>query len=187
MPLHTTTRVLDAWGAEVNGAHNGHNVHLWAFGGLTQQKWVFEAAGRYRSVTGFPPNCMGYALFKTAEVKVDKILGATTTEAYRQNVINCIQNQGYSCRSLNSHTDTIQINEYRVAYRQHQNNTGGHIVMQLSDGSWAGKNHDDISRHFTGNINPSTHKQMWYHIYDNLGRPKESTYTTNVIYFAVKR
>ena len=53
-----------------------------------------------------------------------------------------------------------------------------HVIYQLSDGTWAGKNHTSPSQHF-GDGDPSTSPEMWS---NDAYSPEAGT-----IYFAIRR
>ena len=93
----------------------------------------------------------------------------------------------FECRSIDSYNTPIDANEYRVAFRIGTDKDGDgtpdscHWIMQLSDGSWAGKAGSTKSYHFTeSNIDPHTYPgaNMWADIYPASG---------GTIYFAVTR
>ena len=72
-------------------------------------------------------------------------------------------------------------NEYRVAVRAPNDwdqKIYYHMIYQLSDGTWAGKDDQSLSKHF-GNGNPSISPEMW----ENDAYPASA----GTIYFAVER
>ena len=65
-------------------------------------------------------------------------------------------------RPLRNCVDPVQNNEYRVAVRVPNGINGWnfHVIYQLSDGSWAGKNHNYASK-LLGWGDPSSAPGMW--------------------------
>ena len=193
-------RVMGMYQKNDSIGYNGTTLYadMSNFFGDGSQKWTFEKpstygnGGSYKSVTGPATNCMGFALFTGG------ILGpacpipnktTVTTEDFIDRVVEFGLSVGpsCSCRHISSQTAAITDQEYRIAFRGKQTNDGAfHVVRQLKDGTWAGKNGTDISRHFVGDdANPSKlDGPMWYNVY--LGSiPWKTDYTTNVAYFAM--
>ena len=153
--------------------------------------------GGYRNVTGWPPNCMGYVLNIKANLGPVPINGVNTSVGYKQNVKECIENQGFDCRPIDAYNSPINANEFRVAFKaEYENVVNGiskfHIIMQLSDGTWAGKNHDDPSVHYTAkNLNPdgnsSREKAIWYNVPNLYGVYFRSFLASDTLFFAVQK
>ena len=140
--------------------------------------------GSYRQVDYFPPNCIGYALFETRNITITNINNHTShnSEYYSDMLQEIISDYVTSCRRIASYTSSIASNEYRLAARIPNLYGDGtyryHVIYQLSDGTWAGKDHSGVSQHF-GNKNPSTSPEMWS---DDAYHPYSGT-----IYFAVRK
>ena len=137
------------------------------------------------------PNCLGYILFRTEDIHLISDLTSIVSSDYETDIKKYIENNTYTgksfvCRPIASYNTAIYDNEYRIAFRigvgdDGKTANGYHFIMQLSDGTWAGKNDTLKSYHFTGsNINPRTHKNvlMWNSkVPENVG----------TIFFAVER
>ena len=202
--IHSREYRDGAYSIEIDNASTAAGAKVkkfgWQGGAYKTQFWVFENIAdpstygcglTYRSVTGYPPNCMAYTLGKSTSISISGISGKNASEDYIDAVIAKIKSQGFGCRSISSYDSTINRNEYRVAFRWHQKGDGFHIVMQLSDGTWAGKNYTEPSIHFkTGNPSEKKH-EMWWDVYttdkNDKNIFKSTSYTTNVVYFAVEK
>lgn len=138
--------------------------------------------GAYRQVNTSTPNCFGYAMF-VDEVNINKLFWPSShkSEDFSDKFAGAINGTGKTCRRISSFTSPIESNEYRVAIRV-PNLLDGihqyHVIYQLSDGTWAGKDDKAPSQHF-GYDNPSTTGVMWS---NDAYSPSAGT-----IYFAVKR
>jgi|GEM_PF-3607450 len=196
MPAISKTRSLDIYyGSDTTMTFNGRafpkrygiDVQLYDYGGGNNQKWVFEKVnygngGAYRSKGyGVPPNCFGYAMFADSESGgVSFYLWDTShkTEDYSDRFKSAIEKYAVSCHRISDDTASIAANEYRVAVRApRENGYNYHVIYQLSDGSWAGKDYDDKSESL-GWGNPSTSPGIW----------SDGYYAScGTIYFAVRR
>lgn len=183
-PAYSSARVLDV---ESASTANSAPVQIWTWTGEPQMKWLFQEVefgngGEYRQVNSGDPNCFGYALFLNQAVnpKLSSI-DSHTTEDFSDRFAAIINMYAVSCRRIASHTAPINSNEYRMAVRA-PNGLDGihnyHVIYQLSDGTWAGKDATAPSKHF-GRTNPSTTPAMWS---NNAYSPSAGT-----IYFAVRR
>ena len=107
------------------------------------------------------------------------------TEYYSARFKSKIEQYAVSCRRIDSDTAPIESYEYRMAIRAPNGHQYGgykyyfHVIYQLSDGSWAGKNATANSKPL-GWGNPSITPSMW----DGDNYYPESCGT---IYFAVRR
>lgn len=136
--------------------------------------------GSYRQVNSEAPNCLGYALFLNNVIGPTlPSLGSSNTELYTDNFKKVIDSYSTSCRRIASYVDDIDSNEYRLAIRAPRlPGRNYHVIYQLSDGTWAGKDDTAPSQHF-GRSNPSTTPAMWSNdLYES---------DAGTIYFAVKR
>ena len=136
--------------------------------------------GSYRQVNTQDPNCFGYALFLIYSPGLHfPTLGSSNTEIYSSYFAEAISHYSTSCRRINSYVDDINSNEYRLAIRAPRlPQRNYHVIYQLSDGTWAGKDDTANSQHF-GRGNPSIMPEMW----SNDWYPADS----GTIYFAVQR
>jgi len=185
------------------------NVIAYEYGGGTNQKWtftpiIFGDGGGFRNLGEiFPPNCFGYAVFKNQNLLMPSGSNAVlNTAAHASWIEKEIKKHVKSCRPLENYAETIQFDEYRIAVRypnheiyEYINGTVGwstykfHVIYQLSNGTWAGKNHDGPCKQFNQtyststpfkNVNPSYSSEMW----DGNSQYPESCGT---LYFAIKR
>lgn len=159
---------------DVTSASNedGAVVQIWTYyDSQPQMKWVFEeyqtgAGGEYRDVRTMEPNCFGYALFLDEEVGPNGLGWGSShnTENFREKFQVAIEQHGNTtCRSIENFRSPLEPNEYRVAVRapnKLDNIHIYHVIYQLSDGRWAGKDNIGPSQVFdTGN--PSISPEMW--------------------------
>ena len=140
--------------------------------------------GEYRYVNDDRINCFGYVLFKDKSIYPSNEINTMyshNTEDYSNIFVKEISLYT-NCRKINSYTDYISANEYRIALRvpnYYLDSTHRyHLIYQLSDGTWAGKDHINPSQHF-GRGNPSDHPEMW----SNDAYPS----ACGTVYFAVRR
>ncbi len=155
------------------------------------QQWYFESVqtgngGIYRNVDTDKPNCFGYAMFLDEDLSpIFYSWEPHETEYYSARFKSKIEQYAVSCRRIDSDTAPIESYEYRMAIRAPNGHQYGgykyyfHVIYQLSDGSWAGKNATANSKHL-GWGNPSLTLRMW----DGDNYYPESCGT---IYFAVRR
>ena len=138
------------------------------------RKWnllevTFGCGGTYRDVkAGTPPNCLGYALFMNEEFTIpidDDAIEALEEVHYTVAFTPYIEeflDYYTEYRPLANFRTPVQNSEYRIAIR-YTNGINGyifHVIYQLSDGRWAGKNDVAISRHFSWG-DPSVSPDMW--------------------------
>lgn len=151
------------------------------------EKSLFGNGGEYRQINTEKPNCFGYAMKMAENITPNRPWPSShQTEDFSDLIKETMENKaGVSCRRIESYVAHIQENEYRVAVRfpNNLNNNGYnyHLIYQLSDGTWAGKDNTSTSRHFDnlGLSNPSTSSEMWsYNAYSE---------SAGTIYFAVTR
>ena len=197
MPALSATRGLDIYHGSDPDKY-ARNIELFTYSGGSagwNQKWTFEASGGYRSVAASSPptsrpgqhqNCLGYVTFIDQDLQL-LYQPPTGNKRFPQNIDEHISAVTQTVSSLVNGTCTpiayynspIGANEYRIAYRPKSvGGAGYHFIIQLSDGTWAGKNDFMASKHF-GNGNPSTSPEMW----DNNYYPT----TWGTFYFKVKR
>ena len=139
----------------------GLEYYSYSYGGTTVN---YGCGGTYRQVNTSQPNCLGYALFLNASPNINTFLWPSShkTEDFSDKFEGAI-NAHYPCRRISSYISDISPNEYRLAVRCPNMLDGVHryhVIYQLSDGTWAGKDHTDPSRHF-GRGNPSVSSEMW--------------------------
>ena len=150
---------------------NGAVVQIWEYKGRDTMKWVFEeyqtgAGGEYRDVRTMEPNCFGYALFLDEETGPNKLAWGSShnSEDFREKFQVALAQRGNTtCRSISDFRSPLEPNEYRVAVRVPNKLDGVHIyhvIYQLSDGTWAGKDDTRPSQHFDSG-NPSISPEMW--------------------------
>lgn len=114
------------------------------------------------------------------QIKRTNAIEGQSTESYSTQIQEAIEKYAVSCRRIAAYDTPIDVNnEYRVAVRA-PNNPGRlyHVIYQLSDGTWAGKDDQGASEHFD-NGNPSISPEMW----------SDDAYpaSAGTIYFAVER
>lgn len=138
--------------------------------------------GVYRPEYSMSINCFEYALFIEGFEYPLFYFNDTShsTEYYSFRFQGAIEKYAVSCRRIAAYDTPIDVNnEYRVAVRA-PNNPGRlyHVIYQLSDGTWAGKDDQGASEHFD-NGNPSISPEMW----------SDDAYpaSAGTIYFAVER
>ena len=164
---------------------NGAIIHQYGYGGANDFWWLekveYGNGGIYRQVNSQTPNCFGYAMFVDS-VNINPIWGGShSTEDFSGKFEAAINGVAKSCRRIESFGAPISSDEYRVAIRV-PNLLDGihryHVIYQLSDGTWAGKDDTAPSKHFE-NKNPSNSPEMW----------SNDAYAASAgtIYFAVKR
>lgn len=164
------------------------NVSILAQDNLEYYSYSYETddtyygcGGEYRQVDSREPNCLGYALFLEESPSINCLWGSShDTESFSGKFEAAISYY-YDCRRIDAYDSPINVNEYRLAVRCPNGLDGVniyHVIYQLSDGTWAGKNDIYPSRHF-GRGNPSICSQMWS---DDDYAPEAGT-----IYFAVER
>ena len=149
------------------------NVHIWRHGGGREMRWVAESAGAYRSKPNSLPNCLGYSLFLNVALGLTPLGGedlaeSTLTKDHLGELQATLNAQSHiSWRKIGAYNSPIESNEYRIAFRAPRYVPwhglivyNFHVIYQLSDGTWAGKDDDDPSQHF-GSGNPSTTQSMW--------------------------
>ena len=158
-------------------AVNGLEYYSYSYGTTAN----YGCGGEYRQVNTSEPNCFGYALFLDESPSINPIWGwSHETESFSGKFQAAIE-EHYPCRQISSYISDISPNEYRLAVRCPNMLDGVHryhVIYQLSDGTWAGKDGMYPSRHF-GNENPSISPEMWS---NNAYSPEAGT-----IYFAVTR
>ena len=144
----------------------------------------YGCGGTYRQVNDYQTNCLEYALLLDTDAGIGLIttfLDPKLNSAYFiERIIGTIEhNTSFSCRNIAAYNSAIYADEYRIAARvPHKDGYNYHFIYQLSDGTWAGKNDSNPSRHF-GSGNPSVSPEMWS---NDAYSPEAGT-----IYFAVKR
>ncbi len=166
---------------------SGANVFQYQYNASGNDEWYLERAGygnggEYRQVNTATPNCFGYAMF-VDEVTINTLFWPSShqSEDFSDKFEGAINGTGKTCRRISAYDTPINPTEYRVAIRV-PNLLDGihryHVIYQLSDGTWAGKDDTAPSQHF-GNSNPSTTPAMWS---NDAYSPSAGT-----IYFAVTR
>ena len=160
----------------------GLEYYSYSYGTTTETIINYGCGGEYRQVDAEKPNCLGYALFSIEEINLNKYgwPDSHLTEDFSYKFESAIKSK-YSCRRIASYDDAISSNEYRLAVRCPNLLDGVHVyhvIYQLSDGTWAGKNFKEPSKHF-GSGNPSVSPEMWE---NNAYSPRAGT-----IYFAVAK
>ncbi len=179
-------RVMDVEGPSTADAAN---LQIWTwYPTANQMRWIFEKiqygnGGSYRQVNTSKPNCFGYALFVNEDVTPNPLFWPDShyTEDFSDKFEGAINSEAVSCRRIASYIAPIQANEYRLAVRVPNGLDGEHnyhVIYQLSDGTWAGKDSTAPSQHF-GKGNPSISPEMWS---NDAYSPSAGT-----IYFAVRR
>ena len=176
---------------EVAGASTSlsGNVRRYPWNGTNCQRWYFEEpeygnGGSYRQVNTSTPNCFGYALFSSGKIEINTLFWPNShkTVDFADRFEGAIEGAGKQCRRIDSFTSPIEPNEYRVAIRC-PNLLDGihryHVIYQLSDGTWAGKDDTRMSQHFNEFTNPDFTPSMW----SNDAYAEEA----GTIYFAVRR
>ena len=151
------------------------------------EKSLFGDGGEYRQVDTKEPNCFGYALFSPDKLNPSFSWAPSThkTEDYLDRFESVLSHNANSYRRIESFVAHIQDDEYRIAircpYNLNNNGYNYHVIYQLSDGTWAGKDDTARSKHFDylGLANPSTSSDMWS--YDAYS-PSAGT-----VYYAVRR
>ena len=132
------------------------------------QQWYFESVnigngGGYRPISTVKPNCFGYALKinQSVDLPVNPFNESHYTEDHISGIESALSDH-VNYRQLASHVDVIQNNEYRIAIRVSNGINGWifHVIYQLSDGSWARKNHTGPSKQL-GWGDPSITPRMW--------------------------
>ena len=178
----------------------GRNVVSYGYHGGTNQKWrigstQYGSGGPYRKVTTDAPNCLGYALHENGVIEGPNPGKTVTAKSYRDDyLLKFIRDnrKGISCSAISGYNSAINLGEYRMALRVHNGSATGtlsgfHVVYQLYDGSWAGKNDTWDSEHFTGaNINPDAVPRMWYMMINRLGI-KSTPMPGDTAYFKISR
>ena len=153
-----------------NGSTTDYNpADLGPYNGNDGQKWVLEKVnfgngGTYQPKgAGLPPNCMGYALKRNMEInlKINPFNNSNYTKDHVSGIESTLGDH-VNYRPLRNCVDPVQNNEYRVAVRVPNGINGWnfHVIYQLSDGSWAGKNHNYASK-LLGWGDPSSAPGMW--------------------------
>ena len=98
------------------------------------------------------------------QIKRTNAIEGQSTESYSTQIQEAIEKYAVSCRRIAAYDTPIDVdNEYRVAVRAPNDwdqKIYYHMIYQLSDGTWAGKDHQGASEHFD-NGNPSTSPEMW--------------------------
>ena len=163
----------------------GLEYYSYSYGTTTETIINYGCGGEYRQVNDFEVHCLEYALLFNEDVgialEVSPLLGPKlNSSAYIQNIIETIESKtSFTCRSIDAYDSPINSDEYRIAARvPNKNGYYYHFIYQLSDGTWAGKNASNPSRHFR-NVNPSEASAMWE---NDAYSPEAGT-----IYFAVRR
>ena len=169
LPGASTNMAMEVTGAS---SADGAEVQIWTYyDSESQMKWVFEeyqtgAGGEYRDVRTMEPNCLGYALFQDNDVTPNGwgfiATNSHKTEDYRD-LFEAVFKDYTSYRAIEDFRSPLEPNEYRVALRVPNMLDGTHryhIIYQLSDGTWAGKDNTGPSQHFDSG-NPSISPEMW--------------------------
>ncbi len=177
-------RAFDALDVYNKSTASGTQVIWYPYKGSDNERWVFEqnAGGAYRQINTEEPNCLGYALFQSEKVNPDWEFWDWNgdTEKYSGDFEDIISKY-YPCRRIAAYNTPINMNEYRIAVRSPRDFDGSnfyHVIYQLGDGTWAGKDDTSPSQHFDAD-NPSTDNSMW----SNNRYPQ----SCGTIYFAVER
>jgi hypothetical protein len=178
------TKALDVNG---NSSSSGYqkDVISYEYSGGSNQRWIFSnvsfgSGGSYRTVgAGSPasPDCMGYSLTtaKPSLAQTNVGLRLTGNSYYTNDHLNDIDaalGTHVSYRRLENYASALQSGEYRVAIRTPNGYNGWrfHIIYQLSNGTWVGKNYEYASKQFPNsysvsnpfkNVNPSNSPDMW--------------------------
>ncbi len=176
-----TTNVLDVHGNPNEPSDYKKNVISYPWANSDNQKWTFEkvnfgCGGSYRPIgAGTParPDCMGYSLTmanpSVANTNVGLALSGSSyyTEDHIQDIENGLRKY-VNCRRLENFSAPINSNEYRIAIRTPNGYNGWrfHVIYQLSDGTWVGKNYTYASKKFNQsnpfkNVNPDNSPDMW--------------------------
>lgn len=149
--------------------NSGMQTETWS--NKNSQKWFFEVApnygcaGGFRDITDTSINCMGYALFINKDITLSLPGSEHKTTFYRSQIESTLKAQvgenGY--RYIYNYQTPIEANEYRIAIRT-PNYLDGihrfHVIYQLSDGRWAGKDDQSCSHWFEPG-DPSVTGEMW--------------------------
>lgn len=146
---------------------------------------VKNSDGSYRLLS-YASN-FGYAVFEDEDIGINFGIFANShqTADNKGYFENSLRNYVTSYRQINNYQSPIETDEYRIAVRIPNGIVVGyfsyyfHVIYQLSDGTWAGKNAKAPSKHF-GNANPSITPEMW----DGDSYYPQSCGT---IYYAVKK
>jgi len=177
-PGCSMTRILGGWYSAVtelyllNDSQQYRDLQMWAL------ESTYGEGGSYRTSKSRNQNCLGYVLNKDQDLGFQQVTGATKSSDYINEIKRYMGTQGRSCESIASYTTAIPPGTFRMAFRVMPDNSAFHVIYQLDDGTWAGKNGTGgNSKHFTPNSNPSTTPAMW----DNDAYPS----SPGTIYFAV--
>ena len=161
---------------------------IWEVADTSNQQWTFEKAnahGKYYESKSGDMNCLGYCLFKYEDIGCRRIDSARVSSDYTQQMINYIKTtHKKNCYQIASYTAYVPDNMYRMAFRLGAQNGNKpidrfHVIHQLSDGRWAGKNSTAGWSKVFANTNPSTTAAMW----ENDHYPQSQ----GTIYFAVEK
>ena len=139
--------------------------------------------GEYVQLNDEIVKCFGYALkiYDGRGFRHNSSYTSHMTADYACLFQKEIEENGFTCVPIAEYNSPIDETAYRVAVRVPMCRETGkyyHIIYQLSDGTWAGKDGSSPSIQFSAD-NPSECSEMWsFDVY-----PKES----GTIYFAIKR
>ena len=138
-------------------------------GSITVQlRTEYGCGGEYQDISSYPPNCFGYAVFVEKDIGISFGLFATShlTADNKGYFENALRNYVTSYRQIDNYQSPIETDEYRIAVRIPNGIVVGnelsyfHVIYQLSNGQWAGKDYKEPSDRFD-NENPSITPKMW--------------------------
>lgn len=170
-PACSGTRAMYVEGTDTSTG-DAIGMRTWHHGAWRMQwymdKAIYGCGGAYRQVDTTVPNCFGYAMLHDDKVEFHAHNNSTQANLFYFNkTLLEIAEQGVisGYRRIDDYLSPIDIDEYRIAVRMpgaHNEEAAGnyHVIYQLSDGTWAGKNGEARSKHF-GMGDPSSTPAMW--------------------------
>lgn len=181
----SNTRVIDVQDTVNKDGKNGLNYLTRAWNGWAGQRWAFEidpnygCGGKYKQENNPNVNCFEYALFLgNKETGISLHGSSNRTEAYINDIIRAVEEHAISCVPIDNYKSPIDADEYRIAVRApNSNGIYYHVIYQLSNGRWAGKDDQSSSQWFEPG-DPSVTGEMW----SNNTYPESA----GTLYFAVK-
>lgn len=189
MPACSSSRVMDIEGPSTS---DGAPIQMWTWdNNAAQMKWIFEkveygCGGEYRPIaTTQSINCFGYAMLVDDVINFGISGNSHISENNKESFEQKLRQYVSSYRQIENFLTIIGNDEYRIAVRIPNGYFYNgclynfHVIYQLSDGTWAGKNAEAASKHF-GKDNPSVTPEMW----DGNNYYPQSCGT---LYYAVKK
>ena len=187
MPLTSNRQVFEIESNINSGTHR--RLRLFECADTTtayNQQWYLKPAYTYVDSKSDKQNCFGYVFQKNENIGPNYIASAKNSSAYAEEIIRYITKTfGRECKRIDSYNAPIDDHMFRMAFRRGKDKAdpnekpGFHVIYQLSNGDWVGKNGTGGYSQNFGKGDPSHSPKMW-----NNNQYPESMGT---IYFAVTK